>query len=68
MRKIDFCDPCKVLDYYRRREIGCFSCLHSKRERVDFIMKSFCTIKTVEPDLNYPDETMNSCKFYVRRK
>ena len=68
MRKIDYSDPVKALDWHRRRTIGCFSCANSKYEKVGETMKSFCAIKVLEPELNYPDENRDSCKYYVRRK
>jgi len=66
MRKIDYLDPLLVLEYDERKEIGCFSCRNSKRS--DF--KSFCQILElgIGENLNYPDESKYSCKFYIGKK
>lgn len=68
-------DPYKQIDYTERRTKGCFACHHSKREELDGKMRSFCrpiqdgiiTLNRRGEPLEYPDESEDTCKWFVRK-
>lgn len=70
-----FIDPYKQIDYSERRTKGCFACHHSKREELNGKLRSFCrpiqdgiiTHNLKGEPLEYPDESVGTCKWFVRK-
>lgn len=75
LRASEYLDPYKQINYTERRTKGCFACHHSKREELDGKMRSFCrpiqdgiiTYNKRGDPLEYPDESEDTCKWFVRK-
>ena len=75
LRASIYLDPFLQIDYSERRTKGCFACHHSKYEILDGKRRSFCrpihdgiiTHNKRNDILDYPNESEDTCKWFVRR-
>ena len=66
LRQTEYLDPYLQIDYTERRTRGCFACHHSKRAELRGKVRSYC--QPIEDGIivqNYPDETKETCKWFV---